>query len=67
MIYDTTLLAGIGLTLGLMWAGMKMFGLGGGFAGFFLVAILTGIIAAHSGVQLGHDGCARYSSYADDC
>lgn len=67
MMYDTTLLAGIGLTLGLMWASIKMFGLGGGFLGFFLGAILTGIIAAQSGVELGHDGCTRYSSYADDC
>lgn len=67
MTYDATLIAGIALTLGLMWAGMKVFGLGGGFVGFFLGAILTGVIAAQSGVELGHDGCTRYSSYANDC
>lgn len=67
MIYDATLIAGIGLTLGIMWLGMKMFGLGGGFAGFIVGAILTGVIAAQSGVELGREGCVRYSSYADDC
>lgn len=67
MTYDATLIAGIGLTLLLMWIGIKVFGLGGGFAGFFLGAILTGVIAAQAGIEMGHDGCTRYSSFADDC
>lgn len=67
MTYDATLLAGMALTLVFMWVGIKAFGLGGGFAGFILGAIMTGVIAGQAGVELGHDGCTRYSSYADDC
>ena len=67
MIYDAALFAGIGLTLAIMWVGVKMFGVEGGFAGFFIGAALFGFIAAKSGVELGREECVRYSSYVEDC
>lgn len=63
---DLLLLAGLAGTLGIMSIGIKLWGVGGGFAGFFLGAILTGLVAAGTGIELG-GGCVRYSHYASDC
>lgn len=64
---DATLAMGMLLTFGIMAVGVKLWGVGGGFAGFFIGAILTGLLATQMGVDLGGDGCTRYSSYADNC
>lgn len=64
---DATLAIGMLLTFGIMAIGVKRWGVGGGFAGFFVGAILTGLLATQMGVNLGGDGCTRYSSYADNC
>lgn len=64
---DATLAMGMLLTFGIMAFGVKRWGVGGGFAGFFVGAILTGLLATQMGVDLGGDGCTRYSSYADNC
>lgn len=66
-MYDAYLVLSIVITLGIMAIGMKLFGLGGGFAGFFLGAIMSGLLAANFGVQMGDDSCTRYSHFADDC
>jgi len=59
-------LAMIVVTLGIMWVGMRMGGVGGGIAGFLVGAVLSGFVFSASGVQ-APDGCSRYSSFADDC
>ncbi len=64
---DATLALGMVITFVAMSFGIRRWGVGGGFAGFFVGAILTGIIASQIGVDLGGDGCTRYSSYADNC
>ena len=66
-MYDAYLIASIAVTLGVMALGMKLFGLGGGFAGFFIGAIMSGVIAANIGVEMDGAGCQRYSSIAQDC
>lgn len=64
---DATIGIGMLITFAIMAIGVKCWGVGGGFAGFFAGAILTGLLATQVGVDLGGDGCTRYSSYADDC
>lgn len=66
-MHDVVLAAGILATLGVMAGGIKVFGVGGGFAGFIAGAAMTGIIAANAGVELGAGECERYSSIANDC
>ncbi len=64
---DATNGIGMIITLAIMSIGVKCWGVGGGFAGFLVGAILTGLLASQVGVDLGGDGCTRYSSYADSC
>jgi uncharacterized transporter YbjL len=67
-VHDTVIFVGMGLTLALIWAGIKIKGFAGGITGFLAGAVLTGLLATQAGVDLG-DGvsCRRYSSFADDC
>ena len=64
---DATLGLGMVITFIAMSLGIRRWGVGGGFAGFFVGAILTGLLATQIGVDLGGDGCTRYSNYPDDC
>lgn len=66
-MYDMVLIVGLLATFVLMNIGIKLFGTGGAFAGFFVGAIMTGVIAASAGVEMGDAGCTRYSSFASDC
>lgn len=67
-MHDIVIFVGMAITLGLMWAGIKIKGFAGGLTGFVAGAVLTGFIATRAGVDLGDGaGCNRYSSFADDC
>lgn len=66
-MHDLVLIASIAVTLGTMSIGIKLWGVGGGFAGFFLSVFLTGVVTANFGIELGDRGCERYSSIANDC
>ena len=66
MTYEGMLLAMMVITIGIMWVGMRLWGVGGGFAGFFVGAILAGVVFSFVGIEVP-DGCSRYSSIADDC
>lgn len=66
MTYEGMFLAAIVMTLAIMSMGVRMKGVGGGVAGFFIGAILSGLLFSAAGVE-APDGCSRYSSYADDC
>lgn len=66
MTYEGMLLAMMLVTGGIMSIGMRLWGVGGGFAGFFVGAILAGFVFSYSGIEVP-DGCSRYSSVADDC
>jgi hypothetical protein len=65
MTYLFTLL-GMAGTLGLIFVGVNMRGALGGFIGFIVGVILTGVIAAKLDIDLDR-GCTKYSNYADDC
>ena len=66
-MHDFVLVFSLLLTFWTMAIGVKAWGVGGGFAGFFVGAAMTGIIAANSGVEIGGGTCERYSSIANDC
>lgn len=49
---------GLAMTAVFMIIGVNRWGVGGGFAGFFIGAIMTGVLAAKVGEDLGGDGDA---------
>lgn len=64
---DATLAIGMLITFLCMTLGIKRWGVGGGFAGFFVGAIMTGVLATQIGVDLGGEGCTQYGIRADSC
>lgn len=66
MTYEGLFLSMIVVTLVIMWVGVRLKGAGGGIAGFFIGAVVAGLVFSAAGVE-APDGCSRYSSIADDC
>lgn len=66
MTYEGMFLSMIVVTFCIMWVGVRLKGVGGGIAGFFIGAIIAGFMFSAAGVE-APDGCDRYSSFADDC
>jgi uncharacterized transporter YbjL len=66
LTYEGIFLAMIVVTLGVMWVGIRIAGVGGGITGFLIGAVLAGFVFSAAGVETP-EGCSRYSSFADDC
>lgn len=67
MTYDTVIILGIIITLGLMHIAMGRWGVGGGFGAFFAGVIITAAISTSAGISTDFDRCERYSNIANEC